>query len=136
MKRIFRNNRLVAIAFLTLFTGAAFGSVTPGSNFSGKQVELNFVGNIYNQSVFQLKVNGLHDDEFTLSIRDRFGNPVYKENISAGNFSKKFLFDTDELSDEALLLEVYNRTKKQTVLYEISLTADTRCNASIKEFNK
>jgi len=133
MKKIFRNNRLIAIALLTMFSTAAAAAVTPDSGFSAKQVELKFTGNVYHQSVFQLKVNGLAGDEFTVTIRDVHGNSVYRENISAGVFSKKFLFDTDELRDETVQFEVYNRKSKQTVLYRVQLATDTRYNASITE---
>jgi hypothetical protein len=133
MKKIFRNNRLIAMAFLTLYSTAAAASVQPDISFSDRQVELSFIGTIYHQSVFQLKVNSSPGDEFTLSLTDIYGYHVYRENIKAGMFSKKFLFDTDELSDETLQLEVYNRTTKQTVLYKIRLTTNTLYRADIIE---
>jgi hypothetical protein len=120
MKKIFRNSRLIAIAFFTVFTASAAHAV-PANNGIDLPVELKFVGSMNNQTIFQLKISGntLHDD-FILIIRDEFGNSIYKENIKAENFSKKFLFDTEELGDDTLLFEVFCRKTNKSVQYKIS----------------
>ena len=121
MKKIFRNNRLIAIAFLTMFSSGAVMAATSDSINNRNPVELKFVGSFNNQTIFQLKVTGNPQfDDFSLIIRDIYGNSIYRENIKAENFSKKFLFDTDELGDETLQLEVYNRKTRQSVIYEIN----------------
>ena len=133
MKKIFRNNRLIAIAFLTLFTTRATqAAITDGSN--DVPVQLRFIGSINNHSVFQLKVAGnTQQDDFTLTIRDTYGNSIYRENIKANNFSRKFLFDTDELGDETLKLEVYNRSTRQYVVYDINRQYSSMQNVVITE---
>lgn len=120
MKKIFRNNRLIAIAFFTVFTsGTVMAARTDTAN--NTPIELKLIGSFNNQTIFQLKVAGdpVHDNYF-LAISDTYGNCIYQENIRANSFSKKFLFDTDELGDDTLQLEVYNKKTKQSVVYEIN----------------
>lgn len=120
MKKIFNNSKLIAIAFFTVFTTAAAPTAFA---HSGKElpVELKYIGNINNKTIFQLVVAGNKiNTEYILTIRDPFGNSIYRENIKAENFSKKFIFDTDELGDDVLQFEVYCRKTGQTVLYNIN----------------
>lgn len=120
MKKIFNNSKLIAIAFFTVFTTAAAPSALA---HSGKElpIELKFIGNINNKTIFQLVVAGNNlNTEYILTIRDPFGNSIYRENIKADNFSKKFLFDTDELGNDVLEFEVYCRKNDKSVRYKIN----------------
>ena len=122
MKKIFNNGRLIAIAFFTLFTAAAIpAALANDSNSNTLPVELKFIGSINNQTIFQLKISGnILNDDYSLIIRDETGNSIYRENIKAGSFSKKFLFDTEELGDETLLFEVLCRKNNKSVVYRIN----------------
>jgi len=84
-------------------------------------VELKFIGSINNQTIFQLNISGddMHND-FTIIIRDELNNTIYRENIKADTFSKKFLFNKDELGDDTLQFEVFCRKTNQSVLYKIN----------------
>lgn len=120
MKKIFNNSRLIAIAFFTVFTAMSVPAAMAQAN-KDLPVELKYLGNINNRTIFQLIVSGNNlDNDYTLIIRDPFGNSIYRENIKADNFSKKFLFDTDELGDDTLEFEVYRRTTNQSVKYRIN----------------
>jgi hypothetical protein len=124
MKKIFRNNRLIAIAFFTVFTaGTASVAMANNSNYV-IPVELKLVGSIKNQPLFELSFAGNPDhDEFTIIIRDEAGNSLYRENIKGENFTKKFLLNTDEIGDEILHFEVISRKSKKTVVYEVNRTS-------------
>ena len=124
MKKIFRNNRVIAVAFLTLFSAAA----APASmaNDSSRippviPVELKYTGMIKNDPLFQLSVAGNpQQDDFTISISDLDGNNLYREHIRGENFTKNFLLNTEELGDEILRFEITSRKTKQVLVYEIS----------------
>ena len=120
MKKIFKNSRLIAIAFFTVFTAAASPAVQ-ANQIKELPVELKYVGNINNQTIFQLIVSGnTPNNDYTIIIRDQFGNPFYRENIKADNFTKKFLFDTDELGDDTLVFEIFSRKTNQSAKYKIN----------------
>ncbi len=120
MKTIIRRSHFIAIAFITLFFSNPMQAITPDSSTTGSRIELKVIGTYNDQSIFQLKVTGNRtQDIFSVIIRDIYGNNIYQEIIRAGNFSKKFLFNSEELGDETLQMEVYNRQTKQSVIYQI-----------------
>jgi hypothetical protein len=125
MKKIFSNNRLIAIAFFTVFSvmAAPFAAVASDStqNRAMPVVELKQVGNINDQPIFQLTYSGnTQQDEFTIVIRDANGNSLYRETIKAENFTKKFLFNKEEISDEKLRFEISSKNQNKTVVYEVN----------------
>lgn len=120
MKKIFRNSRLIAIAFLTLFAGSITKADDSIRIKSAVPAELRYAGMINNDPLFELRVAGdPHQDDFTISISDYQGNVLYRENIRSASFSKKFLLNSEELGDEILLVEIMSRKTKKSLLYEI-----------------
>jgi hypothetical protein len=133
MKKIFRNSRLIAIAFFTVFTGTAASSAPANTSYD-VPVEFKFIGSINNQTIFQLNISGNDlPNDYTLIIRDENGNNIYRENIKAGNFSKKFLFNKEELGDDTLQFEVFCRNTGKSVVYEINRQYNTTDQLVIRE---
>lgn len=126
MKKVFNNNRLILLAFFTVFTTAA--STVALANDSTKMtkgvpVELKFLGNVKDQPVFQLNFFGTpEENEFTIVIRDEFGNSVFRELIKGEIFSKKFLLNSEVLGDESVRFEITGRKSKKTVVFEVNRT--------------
>ncbi len=122
MKKIFSNNRLIAIAFFTVFSVAASPAVMAGEKNPAVPVEMKFAGMIKNQPMFQLNFAGNSlQDEFTISITDEYGNSLYRENIKGENFTKKFLLNTDEIADNTLRFEIFCNKTKKSVTYEVNI---------------
>jgi hypothetical protein len=122
MKRVFKNNRLIAIAFFTVFSVAAAPSVLAnGTKPSAIPVELKLIGSIKNQPLLQLDFNGTaEENEFTIIIRDDLGNSLYKENIKGEIFSKKFLVNTEEMGDATIIFEIISRKTNKNVMYQVN----------------
>lgn len=121
MKKIFSNNRIIAIAFLTVFSVALAPTATATEKKPSVPAELVFVGNIKNQPVFQLNISGnAQQNEFTIIINDEAGNSLYRENIKGEIFTKKFLLNTDEIGDNTLRFEIFCKKTKQSVSYEVN----------------
>jgi hypothetical protein len=121
MKKIIRNNRIIAIALLTVFSVAGTSKSFATEKNQTVPVTLSFVGNINDQPVFQMKGAGnATQNEFTVVIRDGNGNSLYWENIKAENFTKKFVLNTDEIGDETLYFEIYCKNTKATVKYSVN----------------
>jgi hypothetical protein len=121
MKKIIRNSRLIAVAFITFFSTTAIHAGDSSGIRSTVPAELRYAGMVNNDPLFILEVagNSQHDD-FIIRISDKHGNNLYRENIKAENFSKKFLLNTEELGDETLLFEIISRKSNKTVVYEVS----------------
>ncbi len=133
MKKIFSNNRLIAIALITVFSLA---SVPAALANGSKEVpaELNYIGHIKDHQLFQLNVaSDVLNDEFTIFIKDEYGNLVYSENIKSVSFTKRFLFDAEELSSTSLHFEVYSRKTKKSVVYALNSSVYQVKNVMIKK---
>jgi hypothetical protein len=121
MKKIFKNNRIIAIAFLTVFSLGAAPSAMAHEKKPDVPAQLTFLGQVNNQLFFQLSVEGnAMQNDFTITIKDEYGNSPYSENIKAENFTKKFLLDADELGDETLYFTVYCKSTKSSVEYKVN----------------
>lgn len=121
MKKIFSNNRLIAIAFLTVFS---FGAVAPASAVEKTPVvpvALKYTGQVNNQPIFELSFHGSNlQDNFTIIISDEYGTALYRENIKGEIFTKKFALNTEELGDSNIRFEVFCNKTKKSVTYEIN----------------
>jgi hypothetical protein len=120
MKKIFMNNRIIAIAFMTVFSAALTPAMANGTN-PVLPVEIKYVGKIQNNPVFQLSVagNGTQDD-FTINIKDEYGNSLHMENIKGDSFTKKFMLAIEELGDYSIQIQVTSRKNKSTVSYAVN----------------
>lgn len=119
MKRIFSNNRLIILAFFTVF------SVSSVTAFAGDKevlpVELKYTGQLNNRPLYKLIVAGnVQPDEFTIIIRDSQRNTLFKENIKGESFTKSFMLNTEEMGDDIFQFEVISKRTKKSVTYEIS----------------
>lgn len=120
MKKIFSNNRLIAIAFLTVFSLSAAASTVDNIPTSEVPVELIFTGQVNDKPVFELRFNGNSlQDNFTILISDDNGNSFYRENFKGENFTKKFLLNTDETGD-VIRFQIFCNNTKKSVTYEIN----------------
>jgi len=122
MKRVFKNNNLIVIAFLTIFSIVTTSAIA-GEKHPSVPVELKLVGSIKNQPLFQLNFSGsAEENEFTIIIRDEAGNSFYRENIKGEVFSKKFLVNIDEMAETPLFFEIVSRKANKSVVYAINNT--------------
>ena len=131
MKKIIRNNLFTALAFLLLFTTV---SASAGDSIRVRTVlpaELKFEGMIRNNPLFQLSIAGNKEqDEFVIHISDSWGNVLYRENVRVENFTKRFLFNYEELGEETVYLSISSRKLRQEMVYEIN-----RSTRSVEEYS-
>ena len=121
MKKIFNNNRLIAIAFFTVFSATAVSASANDNSNLVMPLELKLIGSINNQPLFQLSYAGTTEqDDFTIIIRDENGNSLYRENIKGESFTKKFLLNRDEVGDGTLRFEITSKKNSKTVVYEVN----------------
>ncbi len=134
MKNKFSNNRLIAIAFLTVFS---LGTVAPASALEKSPVVpvvLKYTRQINNQPIFELSFNSNSlQDNFTIIINDEYGTELYRENIKAENFTKKFALNTDELGDSNIRFEIFCNKTKKSVSYEINRNTRTVHDVAVVE---
>ncbi len=130
MKKILRNSRFIALAFLTLFSSAAAYAGDSSRVRPVLPAELKFKGMIRNSPLFQLQITGNQgQDDYVIHVSDSWGNVLYRENFKAENLTKKFLFNYDELGEETIYLSVSSRKLRQEMVYEIN-----RSTRSVEEY--
>ena len=119
MKRIIYNNRILAIAFLTVFS---LGTLAAQATDDAKAlpIELRYTGHVNNHPLYKLIVKGSADhDEFTIIIRDENKSTLFSENIKGESFTKSFLLNTEELGEATLQFEVVSKRSGRSVTYAI-----------------
>jgi hypothetical protein len=114
------NTRLIALALVALFTVAFTAPALANDEKKVIPVELKFIGNIKNQPLFHMTFNSTEESEYTIVVRDEYGNVLYKETVKGGIFTKKFLLNTEELGDAELKFEVSGKNYEKPVVFEIN----------------
>ena len=126
MKKIFSNNRLIAVAFLTIFSFGLSTIAVANDKDPVVPVELKYSGLVQNNPMFELNFSGnAEQNSFTIIISDEYGNSFYRENIKGEHFTKKFLLNTNEIGDENLKFEVFCNKTKKSVLYVVNRNTRT-----------
>jgi hypothetical protein len=109
----------LVVAFSFSFSTLALANTNPKDT---PTVEFKYIGNYKNQPVFQLDIQSLVKDEYTVTIKDKNGVVLYSDRTEGKNLSRKFQLNTEEIGDEALIVEVRSRSNKQPQVYEINST--------------
>jgi hypothetical protein len=113
--------RLLAIALVASFTVAFTSPALANEEKNAIPVELKFVGNMKNnQPLFHLVFTGTVENEFTVTVRDEYGNVLYRDNVKGASFTKKFLLNTEELGDAELKFEITGKNYEKPVVFEIN----------------
>jgi hypothetical protein len=107
---------LVAFTLAFSTTTLANGEKNPNSS----TIELKFIGHYENQPVFQLNLNNVTEDEFSITFRDDFGNVLYSGKVKGSNISKKFMLNVEEIGDNVLNVEVRAKKNDKTEVYQIN----------------
>lgn len=133
MKKIFCNSRLIAIALIAVFT-SAFNTSAMAGDEKNLPVELKFIGGYNSHSIVQLNIAGNElQNEFTVIIRDEYGNTIYRQHLKGEKIIQKFLFNTDELGDDRLEFEVYCRKTNKSVVYTLNRQSALQESLLVKE---
>ena len=120
MKKVLMNTRILAIALATTFTTALSSPALAIEEKKAIPVELKFVGNIESQPVFLLSFNNVEESSYTIIVRDQYGSVLYRDNVKGGKIAKKFMLNTDELSNVAIQFEIIGKKTEKTVVYEVN----------------
>ena len=119
MKKII-SIRLFAIALIATFMTVFASPALANDEKNSIPVELKFVGILKNQPLFHLVFNSAEENEYTIIIRDDFGNIYYREIVKGTAFLKKFRIDTEEIDGAKLKFEIRSKAYDKPVVFEIN----------------
>jgi hypothetical protein len=118
MKKI--STRLVAIALMAVLTTAFVSPAMANDEKNTIPVELKFVGNLKEQPLFHLVFNNTEESQFTITVRDSYGNVYYRETVKGSQFTKKFLLNIDDLDEGKVKFEISSKSYEKPVVFEIN----------------
>ncbi len=125
MKTLKFSTRLLSIAFVASFIMAFASPASANDDKKLIPVEMKYIGNMKDQPLFHLIFTGTEEKEFTISIRDEYGNTLYRETVKGSSFTKRFLLNTEELGDVELKFEITSKSYEKPVVFEINKESHT-----------
>lgn len=135
MKKVFRNNRLILIAFFTIFSVGAASITKAAEKNPELPVELKYLGKIGYKPLLELNINGnTNASQYRITVKDEYDNSLYSENVKAEVFSKKFLLNVDEINGP-VTFEVSERKTGKTVVFEVKQKSQYVDQMEIKTVN-
>lgn len=135
MKRVFKNNRLILIAFVTIFSVAGISAAKAAEKNPRLPVELKYIGKIGYKPLLELNINSNTDaSQYRITVKDEYDNSLYSENVKAEVFSKKFLLNVDEINGP-VTFEVSERKTGKTVMFEVKQKSQYVEQMEIKTVN-
>src|SRR5215831_4210010 len=112
--------RLFFVSILAVIVTAFASPAMANAQDQGIPVELKFVGNLKDQPLFHLVFDGPETTEYTITVRDGYGNVYYKENVKGSKFIKKFVVNADDLGDTELRFEITSKSYSQPAVFEVN----------------
>ena len=112
--------RLIVMSILTLFMAVVVSPSMANAQQQGMPVELKFVGNLKDQPLFHLVFDSPEETDYTITVRDAFGNVYYRENVKGSRFVKKFLIKSEDLDEGELQFEVSSKGYSKPVVFEVN----------------
>lgn len=102
------NIRIILMSVITVMTVAISNSAsaTVKKPVSSTSAVLSYAGKINNQPVFQLDLNNLNNEKYSIVLRDEFGTLLYEETVNGINISRKYMLDVEEFRGVDVNFEV------------------------------
>ena len=122
MKTVISTLSRTAIVLLAVFTM----SFSPNTGKPGKNenpAELKYIGSVDSRPKFQLSLNNSESDEFSIIIRNKSNEIIYKEKIKGANISRKYQLNLEDGDFSGVTFEVVSKNTKARAAYTINETS-------------
>jgi len=120
------SKKTILIAIIAVFSAAFTNPAMATTKTDPPVTEVKYLGFVGNNPVFELNLNGLHSDNYLISIRDASGTVIFSERLNGKNISRKYRIDTEEAIPEGgLRFEVKSLKTKKTDIYVAGVTENT-----------
>lgn len=106
----------VFAALMLNFSTAVFAN----DDKKNSNIELSFIGTREANSIFQLKLANVENDEFSVIFRDSYGNVLYADKIKGTNITQKFLLSSEEINAGVIKVEVRSRKSNKSEVFTIN----------------
>lgn len=118
-------NLLLIAMIATSFTNAAIAG-NPNNRNTKEPIELKWLGNIENKSIFVLEFSDQNKaDTYNLIITDENGYEFFNEVIDPSKKTRKFFLNVDELANTKVNFELTSRATGKKTSYQVNLQQTT-----------
>ena len=121
MKTVMNFLSKTTLVFLAIFT-MSFSQITAAPFNDDIPAELKFIGNKNNGMQFQLNLNNTESDEFTVTIKSKTGEILYREKIQGNYLVRVYQLKTDDFNTTDFTFEVVSKKNKSRVTYKVNET--------------
>ena len=119
MKAIIKTKSIAAALIIISmgFTGPVISAAK-----SGTPVEFQFLGNLSDGPLFQLKVNESVPGKFLVTLKEADGNILYSEKVTGKNVVRKYKINVnpEDLLSFRMVVEITNIATRETLVYNVS----------------
>jgi hypothetical protein len=121
MKTVMNFLTKTTLVFLAIFT-MSFSQINAAPVNDDIPAELKFIGNKNNGMQFQLNLNNTEADEFTVTIKSKTGEILYREKIQGSYLIRVYQLKTDDFNTTDFTFEVVSKKNKSRVTYKVNET--------------
>jgi hypothetical protein len=127
--------RLLAVALVAFFGSAFAVPALANGEKNPVPVEMKYAGSLDDQPLLYMTFTGKEEREFIISIRDEYGNLLYREIVKGANFTKRFVLNTEEIGDAELKFEVSSKGYDKPAVFSINKQSRTVEDLVISKVN-
>lgn len=126
------NMRIIVMSIIAVMAIAISNtaSATEKKPLNNTSAVLSYAGKINSQPVFQLDLNNLNNEKYSIVLRDEFGTVLYEETVSGVNISRKYMLDVEEFRGVDVNFEVRSLTNPAatnfTVRNSVNIVTESR----------
>ena len=126
------SKKTILIAIIAVLSAAFTNPAMAATKTDPPVTEVKYLGFVGSNPVFELNLNGLHPDNYLISIRDASGTVIFSEKLNGKNLSRKYRIDTEEAIPEGgLRFEVKALKAKRTDIYVADVTESVTREAAV-----
>jgi len=129
MKTVINTLSRMSILMFAILTMSFAGNPENSKN----PAELTYLGTNDNHPRFQLNLNNTESDEFTVTIKNKSSEVLYKERIKGSNVSRKYQLNIEDTNASGITFEVVSKNNKSRVIYAVNETSRLVQDVSITE---
>ena len=118
MKTTIRNSAFLGMMLLAAVSFSSVAKANEVKDSIPAAIELKYIGKVENQPLFQLSLNSVNADEYTIRFRDNYGYVFYSANAK-NNFTKRYVVNIDEMNGNTVVVEVTSKKTKKTKTFTI-----------------
>lgn len=120
-----KRNVIRNISLALIFSIFAAAPAIAGDKVKEAAAEIRYLGNYNGNTVFQINYDNADGEEFTITLKDEYGNILFFDASKEKKYGKKVQFEGVQLEELKLTMTVRSKKSAQSQNFRISKTTRT-----------